>query len=146
MTSDYIFCNACGGQNEKGSEFCSTCGEKLTHIEQKNQDEIIKITEDDDIYKEKQNRNDRIGRLVVSYLIILLSFGASLIITLLVPIFAFAEILLVIVIININRKQSRSPKELIHPLLVNGIGFIFSVVLFILIIKAGGHLRDVFFP
>ncbi|MHA1127088.1 MAG: hypothetical protein ACTSO7_16650 [Candidatus Heimdallarchaeota archaeon] len=31
--SEYIFCNSCGGQNEKESEYCSNCGNKLVHID-----------------------------------------------------------------------------------------------------------------
>ncbi len=59
--SEYIFCNSCGGQNEKGSEFCSTCGEKLVHIEIHTEEKSSKFTSEND-EQNSINREKRFAR------------------------------------------------------------------------------------
>jgi len=61
MTNDYIFCNKCGGQNEKGSEYCSTCGEKLVHLERITEEKSSKFPIEND-EKNRINREKKFAR------------------------------------------------------------------------------------
>ncbi|MHA1125009.1 MAG: hypothetical protein ACTSO7_10505 [Candidatus Heimdallarchaeota archaeon] len=81
--SEFIFCNACGGQNEKGSENCSTCGEKLVHLERFTEEKSSKFPIENveknsiDIEKSNARKNWRlvsIGSILTIPIVIVFAF------------------------------------------------------------------------
>jgi len=143
--SEFIFCNACGGQNKKGSEFCSTCGEKTIHIERTMPEQIT--PESTEERRERLDNNQRNIALVLAILIIMVAVLSALLWPFPLYICTIVDIFLVIITLTTTKKKRIREFKHIIPLVMSIISFLITVTLLILVLTIGnsGNLLGISF-
>jgi len=135
--SEFIFCNKCGGQNEKESEHCSTCGEEIKPIES----EISNKTDDSNQQRKFSVSNWGIvfvGSILVIPLAIVFAYNW------LYPLYIclVANVVILIIAIYTFRKTTREKSHYFF-LIISIISIIVTLTFVILTIVFGGELRFV---
>ena len=148
MISDFIFCNKCGGQNEKESEFCSTCGEKITHFESlsKNEDQALEtISEQKDGSPYSKSDASSIRGLILVGSIATIPISILSAYNFLFPQYICLAVNVVIIALAIYnyRKTKENPKKQIPLLVFSIISMLVTLAFAIVTIVLGGELNFV---